>query len=174
MAMELFEHKRSSKKHVAVVSVYTWDGKSASSKQRLLLIRISKTDKGNEEIKYAWCNEKEGQFSSKEIAQMQAQRYFVEMSLQESKSDIGMSAYQVRGWKAWHHHIAMCMMALANILTEKINHQKEMPLLSAYDIRQVIMKTYIRKDNEYEEVLNQIQYRHQQRIKDIKRNRDKA
>ena len=51
---------------------------------------------------------------------------------------------------------------------------EEMPLLSAYDIRQVIMQTYIRKDNEYEEVLNQIQYRHQQRIKDIKRNRDKT
>ena len=166
--------KRAVTSMVAVVSVYTWDGKSASSKQRLLLIRISKTDTGSEEIKYALCNAKEGQFSSEEIAQMQAQRYFVERTLQESKSDIGMSEYQVRGWKAWHHHMAMCMMAQAYILTEKINHQKEMPLLSAYDIRQVIMRTYIRKDNEYEEVLNQIQYRHQQRIKDIKRNRDKT
>jgi hypothetical protein len=35
-----------------------------------------------------------------------------------------------------------------------------MPLLSAYDIRQVIMQTYIRKDDEYEQVEAQIKYRH--------------
>jgi len=103
-----------------------------------------------------------------------AQRYFVERSFQECKSDIGMSEYQVRGWKAWHHHIAMCMMAQAYILTEKINNKENMPMLSAYDIRQVIMKTYIRKDNEYEEVLAQITYRHKQRSTDILRRNGKT
>ena len=166
--------KGSIKSSVAVVSVYVWDGQSGTSKKRLLLIRRSKTATGGEEIKYALCNAKEGQYSHQEIAQMQAQRYFIERSLQESKSDIGMSEYQVRGWKAWHHHMAMCMMAQAYILTEKIEHQKEMPLLSAYDIRQVIMHTYIRKDNEYEAILSQIQQRHQQRNKDIHRKRAKT
>ena len=162
------------KSKVAVVTVYTWDGKSARSKKRLLLIRISKTDKGNEEIRYALCNAKEGQFTLKEIAQMQAQRCFVESSFKESKSDIGMSEYQVRSWKAWHHHMAMCMMAQAYVLTEKKAHQKERPLLSAYDIRQVIMKTYIRKDSEYEVVEAQIGYRHLQRRKDIDRRMHKT
>ena len=162
------------KSRVAVVTVYTWDGKSASSKKRLLLIRISKTDKGNEEIRYALCNAKEGQFTSKEIAQMQAQRCFVESAFKESKSDIGMSEYQVRSWKAWHHHMAMCMMAQAYVLTEKKAHQKDRPLLSAYDIRQVIMKTYIRKDSEYEVIEEQIDYRHLQRRKDIDRRTHKT
>ena len=91
-------NKRSSQKHGSCLSVYIWDGQSEKSKQRLLLIRISKSDSGGEEIRYALCNAKKGQFSSKEIAQMQAQRYFVERSFQESKSNISMSDYQVRSW----------------------------------------------------------------------------
>ena len=162
------------KSKIAVVNIYTWDGQSADSKQRQLLIRISETANGNEEIKYALCNAKSGQYTSKQIAQMQAQRYFVERAFQESKTDIGMSEYQVRGWKAWHHHMAMCMMAQAYILNEKKEHQEEMPLLSAYDIRQVIMQTFIRKDNEYEEVEAQIKYRHKQRHNDFLRRNDKT
>jgi hypothetical protein len=68
--------------------------------------------------------------------------------------------------------MAMCMMAQAYVLTEKKEHQENMPLLSAYDIRQVIMQTYIRKDDEYEQVEAQIKYRHKQRQDDIiRRNR---
>lgn len=157
---------------IAVITVYTWDGHSSGSKQRQLLIRISATANENEEIKYALCNAKPKQYTAAQIAQMQAQRYFVERSFQECKTDLGMSEYQVRGWKAWQHHMAMCMMAQAYVLTEKKEHQKEMPLLSAYDIRQVIMQTYIRKDNEYEQVEAQIKYRHKQRQDDIlRRNR---
>ena len=139
-----------------------------------MLIRISEKDNGSEELKYALTNAKQGEFSVTEIAQMQAQRYFVERSFQESNSDIGMREYQVRGWKAWHHHKAMCMMAQAYILTKKINHKENMPLLSAYDIRQIIMKTYIRKDSEYEEVLAQIKFRHKQRSSDIVRRNGKT
>jgi len=160
------------KSKVAVINVYTWDGHSSCSKQRQLLIRVSQTDSGSEEIKYALCNAKPGQYTPTQIAQMQAQRYFVERAFQECKSDLGMSEYQVRGWKAWHHHMAMCMMAQAYVLTEKKEHQENMPLLSAYDIRQVIMQTYIRKDDEYEQVEAQIKYRHKQRQDDIiRRNR---
>ena len=61
---------------------------------------ISATANGNEAIKYALCNAQPGKYTAEQIAQMQAQRYFVERSFQECKLDIGMSEYQVRGWKA--------------------------------------------------------------------------
>jgi SRSO17 transposase len=157
------------KSKCALINVYTWDGSSSTSKQRQLLIRISITENGSEEIKYALTNAKLGEYTITQIAQMQAQRYFVERSFQECKSDIGMSEYQVRGWLAWHHHIAMCMMAQAYVLSEKIRLKEDMPLISAYDIRQVIMKTFIRKDSDYEEVEKQIIYRHKQRNADIER-----
>ncbi len=41
------------KNRVAIITVYVWDGKSDVSKQRQLLIRISKTATGGGEIKYA-------------------------------------------------------------------------------------------------------------------------
>lgn len=166
--------KGSIKSRVAIINVYTWDGHAPSGKQRQLLIRISATANGNEEIKYALCNAKSGKYTSQQITQMQAQRYFIERSFQECKTDLGMSEYQVRGWKAWHHHMAICMMAQAYVLTEKKEHQKEMPLLSAYDIRQVIMQTYIRKDNEYDEVEAQIKHRHTQRQNDFLRRNGKT
>ena len=36
------------------------------------------------------------------------------------KQELGMTDYQVRGWLAWHHHIALVMMAMAFTLSEKI------------------------------------------------------
>ena len=50
------------------------------------------------------------------------------------------------------------------ILTEKKIHQQEMPLLSAYDIRQVIIQIFIKKGNDYEEVEAQIKYRHKKKM----------
>jgi SRSO17 transposase len=157
---------------MAVINVYTWDGHSPGCKQRQLPIRISTTANGKEEIRYAFCNAKPGQYTPTQVAQMQARRYFAERAFQECKADLGMGEYQARGWEAWHHHMAMCMMAQAYILTEKKEHQENMPLLSAHDTRQVIMQTYIRKDDGYEQVEAQIKYRHKQRQDDIlRRNR---
>jgi len=42
-----------------------------------------------------------------------------------------------------------------------------MPLLSAYDTRQLMMQTYIRKDDQYEQVEAQIKYKHKQKQDDI-------
>lgn len=154
---------------VAVKSVYIWDNKSDHCQKRLLIIRKSLSDDGKEEVRYALSNAEEGRYTHLELAQMQAQRYFVERSFQECKSDLGMAEYQVRGWKAWHHHMAMCMMAQAYVLSEKILHRDGLPLLGAYDIRQVIMETYARKAQGYDGVLAQITYRHIQRDGDKKR-----
>jgi SRSO17 transposase len=40
-----------------------------------------------------------------------------------------MCEYQVRGWLAWNHHIALSIMALAFFTMEKINNKAKMPLL---------------------------------------------
>ena len=38
-------------------------------------------------------------------------RYWTERSFQDGKSQAGLDHYQVRGWKAWHHPMALVMMA---------------------------------------------------------------
>jgi hypothetical protein len=43
---------------------------------------------------------------------MQRQRYWVERCFEDGKGQCGMADYQVRLWNAWHHHMAMVMMAM--------------------------------------------------------------
>ena len=54
---------------------------------------------------------------------------------QDLKDAIGMTDYQVRGWRAWYHHITLTIMALHYMLDQKINAQNEIPLLSCPDIK---------------------------------------
>jgi hypothetical protein len=42
--------------------------------------------------------------------------------------DAGMSGYQVRGWMAWQHHMALVLVASLYILNIKIQTQKEIEL----------------------------------------------
>jgi SRSO17 transposase len=123
----------------------------------------------SEEIKYAFSNAVEGQYSNTELVQMQAQRYFVERTFQDAKQEMGMSQYQVRGWLAWHHHMALVMMSMEFILSEKMLFENEYPLLTSYDIREIFIKVYATKGT-LEEVMAQMKHRHAQREAD-KRNR---
>lgn len=102
-----------------VQKVYTWEKGAATSCERLLIIRKTETANGVE-IKYAFSNASEGQYTTTELVQMQSQRYFVERSFQDAKQEMGMSQYQVRGWLAWHHHIALVMLSMEFVLTEKM------------------------------------------------------
>ena len=152
--------------------IYTWDGHSTHYNERILLIRVTQTGDNSEQIKYSLTNAHQDALTLEELVEMQAQRYFIERSFQESKQDIGLSDYQVRGWRAWHHHIALCIMAQGYILEEKLLCKDEMPLLSAFDVRQVIINTYAKKNDTYEEVERQIKLRHQQRKVDMERRRN--
>jgi SRSO17 transposase len=151
------------KANIWVQKVYTWDGKSSSPRQELLVVQRITNEKGVHEYKCSLSNAPENQHSWLELAQVQAQRYFVERSFQETKQQAGMSEYQVRGWLAWHHHMAMIMMSMFFVLSEKIRFADQYPLLSAYDARQFIIHTYASKINSIEDVKIQMENRHRQR-----------
>jgi SRSO17 transposase len=55
-------------------------------------------------------------------------RNVVERNFREAKSSVGMADYQVRSWPAWHHHMAIVMMAMY-FLTQERMHQA--PLMSS-------------------------------------------
>jgi SRSO17 transposase len=143
--------------------VYLWDGESAEYMERKLVLRITEHKDGSREYKYAISNAFDGECTTEELVQMQSQRYFVERSFQEAKQEAGMSQYQVRGWLAWHHHMAMVMMALHFILSEKMLLKDKLPLLSAYDVREMILNTYAKRGTTQNEIMEQINIRHQQR-----------
>lgn len=49
-------------------------------------------------------------------------RNVVERNFREAKSQAGMADYQVRGWVAWHHHMAVVLMAML-FMTQERMHQ---------------------------------------------------
>ena len=44
-------------------------------------------------------------------------RWRIETEFETEKSDVGLDEYEVRTWAGWHHHIAMCLLAGAFLLT---------------------------------------------------------
>lgn len=155
------------KSKVHVQKVYTWNKEDENVCERLLIIRRTRKKNGKVETKYALSNAKEAQYKWEELALMQAQRFWIEHALKEAKQQIGMSEYQVRGWLAWHHHMAMVMKALYFVLSEKILHQNDIPLLSAYDLRQMMIHYYAEKTLSKETLIKQMKKRHRQRQNDI-------
>ncbi len=49
------------------------------------------------------------------VAQRKCQRYFVERSLQDAKSELGMADFQALKFRAWEHYFALTLLSVANI-----------------------------------------------------------
>jgi hypothetical protein len=76
---------------------------------------------------------------------------------------VGMAEYQARSWQAWHHHMALVMMALLFLLREKRLQSEELPLISAAEVKLLLARLLPRRDLDPEETIRQIQIRHRQR-----------
>ncbi len=94
---------------------------------------------------------------------MQGQRYWVERALQDGKQAVGLGDYQARGWRAWHHHMALVMMAMLFMLEERQLNRHAHPLLTGTDIRALLNQFLPRRDTSLEEVLRQMDQRHRKR-----------
>ncbi len=44
-------------------------------------------------------------------------RWRIETEFETEKSDVGLDEYETRTWAGWHHHITMCLLAGAFLLT---------------------------------------------------------
>lgn len=129
--------------------VYIWDGKSSEVHQWYLI--ATKTIGRNSDIKISITNVP-GNTSLKRLAWMQRQRYWVERTFEDGKSECGMADYQVRKWSAWHHHMALVMMSMVFMLSEKIKHEDDCPLLTCADIEDLLAHFLPRRDVTKDEV----------------------
>ena len=123
-------------------------------------------DLATNEIKYSLTNSKK---PVKRLAYMQRQRFWVERAFQDGKTSCGMAQYQVRGWKAWHHHMALVMLAMLFLLTERILQNPQLPLLSCQDIVSVLDAALVQKQFNVDNRIEATRLRHQQRFRDIQR-----
>ena len=146
------------------LKVYIWDGESKKVKCCSLI--ATKSLGRNSDTKISLTNAPK-QTTLKRLGWMQRQRYWVERTFEDAKSECGMADYQVRKWSAWHHHIALVMMAMLFMLCERIDHKDTYPLLSCADIEELLAHFLPRRDVSEEEVIFQLEHRHRQRQKAI-------
>jgi len=183
--------------------VWVWDGQEAHARKRTLIVRksISRLDSEKTELKYSLSNgslkqssvqvmenkslgaqnnpkamkndSSPGQHTLEDFAFFQAQRYWVERNFDDAKNELGMSDYQIRKWRAWHHHHAIVLMALLFMLQEMIAKESAFPLMSVRDAR-IMVTTLIAQTIQITEPPMQRQIRlmkkrHKKRQRDIDR-----
>ncbi len=74
-----------------------------------------------------------------------------------------MDEYQVRKWLAWNHHMALVLMTMLFMTEEQIQNEPETPLLSCYDVRQLLAVMLPKRNITVYEVMRQMKERHKKR-----------
>jgi hypothetical protein len=106
-------------------------------------------------IKYSFTNANLQQYTHEGLAYMQAQRFFVEHCIKESKQILGLDQFQTRKWLAWQHQVALNFLVSSLILKEKLRCIVDLPLLSARDIKKMLVfKLY--KEMTEEQMINRL------------------
>lgn len=153
------------KLYVYKTVVWSWDGEEQTARKRTLI--ITKTTDQTQKVKYSFSNGGLEEYSHKEYAYFVAQRYWVERTFDNAKNELGMSDYQVRGWKSWHHHHALVMMASLLIMKQQIDNHAEVPLLSFRDARILVILATFGTEDDVKLRLEQMAKRHKKRKLDI-------
>ena len=151
-------------KEAVLKKVWVWKkGREEVEEAELLISRREK----EEEEKFSLCWEAEGGLSVETAVFRQTQRYWIERSFQEIKEQLGHHQYQVRSWVAWHHHIALTMMALHFILETQLENTEALPIMSCGDVKLLMSKILKNKLDDYKCLLETIYKRNQIRRLDI-------
>jgi len=153
------------KLQVHIVKIWVWNSKEGHVRQRTLV--ITKTKDKKTKIKYSFSNGLVDEYTKKEYAYFQTQRYWVERTFDDSKNGLGMSDYQIRKWTAWHHHQSLVMLASVFLLKDKIENRQEYPLMSVRDARILVMVHMFGTKEQYLMRVEQMKGRHRKRKKDI-------
>jgi SRSO17 transposase len=140
--------------------VWLWDKESATAHRWHLIVRREVCSR--ETIKYSLSNAPEVT-GVKKLAQMQAQRFWIERAFEDAKSHVGMAQYQARRWESWHHHMALVVATALFMVEMRMDSVDMYPLLSCYDIRLLLMHVLPNRRSDVEELIRQMEYRHQQR-----------
>jgi SRSO17 transposase len=121
----------------AQTQVQTRDDGRIGDQERLVVIRTV----NNVEAKtwYTFSNAEE-KVPLLEVVWAHAQRHWVEASLEDGKSEVGMAHYEVRGWRGWHHHMTMSLLALWFLCLERFREEETTPALTVSTLREVFSR----------------------------------
>lgn len=145
---------------VAHRRVWVWDGEERAARCWHLVVRREVASRKT--IKYTLSNAP-ADTPPLRLAQMQGQRYWVERVFEDAKGECGLADYQALGWRAWHHHVTLVMLAMLFIAEQRAAHQPGLELLTPRDIVEMLKESLPRKPQGKEALVARINQRHQRR-----------
>lgn len=140
--------------------VWVWDGTEAQARCWHLLVR---REVGAREISHYALSNAPAHIPLPELARVQAQRFFIEHSFREAKSECGLADYQVRRWDAWHHHMALVMLGTLFLVKQKIEGRQQWPMLSFNDLVTALAHLLPRRQLTADDLADLITKRHRLR-----------
>jgi SRSO17 transposase len=148
--------------------VWQWDEEKAVARRRLLVVR----KEADGSFKYSLSNAS-AETSWQRLGMMQAQRFWIERTFQDAKSQLGMAQYEIRGWRGWHHHMALICLAMLFVVKERLLASDHAPLLSVRDVVELLNYYLPRRNRTEAQVLATLRARHEQRRRDLNRHQKK-
>lgn len=139
--------------------VWLWDGAEKRAHCWYLLVR---REVDGAKLKFCLSNTKP-EASLRRLADMQVARHFVERAFEDAKGACGMAQYQVRGWQAWHHHMALVMVALMFLAKERLANRETANLLSCNDLVEIMRHKLPSKIETDADLAASIEDRHRRR-----------
>lgn len=145
---------------IAHRQVWAWDGEEPQPRCWQLVVRREVGSPAA--IKYSLSNAP-SDTPRLRLAQMQGQRYWVERAFEDAKGECGLAGYRALGWRAWHHHVAIAMLAMLFIAQQRVARQPGLELLSPRDIVEMLKETLPRKPDGKEALVARINQRIERR-----------
>ncbi len=99
------------------------------------------------------------------LAEWQSRRYWVERALQDAKGLAGLDQYRVTGWRGWHHHTAMVMLAMLYLLTTKATLASLATKLTLNDALEIVKTLMPQKQLTHEDAVEILREKHENREK---------
>lgn len=145
---------------ILTAQVWVWDKGTKDAWRWHAVIRRNADTK--DDLKYSLSNAP-AQTSCHRLAAMQSQRFWVERAFENAKSECGMADYEVRGWRAWHHHMALVLLASSFLLDERVRNRDQHPLLSCADVIDLLCAVLPARESSLEATEQRIRKRHEKR-----------
>jgi len=102
--------------------------------------------------------------SLERLAQMQSRRYWVERALENAKGEAHLDQYEVRGWRGWHHHMTMTLLAMLFLLELTLQMKEKAPMLTIQDAREILEEFLPRKTYSPKEFMALLEQKHKARV----------
>jgi SRSO17 transposase len=140
--------------------VWVWDGEEPQARCWHLIVR--REVRSAKTIKYSLSNAP-ADTPTLDLARMQGDRYWVERVFEDAKGECGLADYQALGWRSFHHHVAIVMLAMLFIAEQRVACQPGLELLSPRDIVEMLKETLPRKPQGKDALVAKIIERHARR-----------